>query len=81
MWRKPVSTRSSEIKLAKRRLELNSYPRLQMTLMVMLTGAAGMAASYALLKGGVQMMALRYPLALRIAYIVFLVLLYLWLRT
>ncbi len=77
----PPPARTSEIRRYKRRLELHGYPRLQMSLLVLLTGAAGMLASYLLLRGGIQVMALRYPLALGIAYIVFLVLLWLWLRT
>ena len=52
-----------------------------MTLLVVLTGGAGLLASFVLLHLGVDSMAVRYPLAVTIAYAVFLLLLWLWLRT
>ena len=57
-------TRYHAILRLKRRLEQDSFPRIQMSLIVGVTG-----------------MALRYPLALLMAYGVFLLLLWLWLRT
>lgn len=74
-------TRSHAILRLKRRLERDSFPRIQMSLIVGLTGAAGLLFSFILLQLGVTHMALRYPLALLMAYGVFLVLLWLWLRT
>jgi hypothetical protein len=74
-------TRSHAILRLKRRLEHDSFPRIQMSLIVGLTGAAGLLFSFVLLQLGVTHMALRYPLALLLAYGVFLVLLWLWLRT
>lgn len=62
-------------------LEREGYPRMQMGLIVALTGAAGFAASFGLLHAGLFTMALRYPLALGIAYLFFLFLIWLWLRT
>lgn len=62
-------------------LERNSYPRLQMLLLVNLTGVAGFSASYLLLRAGVLEMWLRYLASIGIAYVVFLMLLWLWLRT
>jgi hypothetical protein len=64
-----------------RKLEWDGFPRLQMCFLVLLTGAAGLAASYALLRSGMESMFARYPLAVGCAYLVFLVLLWLWLRT
>lgn len=58
-----------------------SFPRLQMFLLVALTGGAGFMASYLLLHAGLVQMWLRYLAALGIAYAVFLGLLWLWLRT
>jgi hypothetical protein len=52
-----------------------------MTLLVSLTGGSGLLASFLLLQAGLDSMALRYPLALLGAYAVFLLLLWLWLRT
>lgn len=74
-------TRSHAILRIKRRLEHDGFPRMQMSLIVGLTGAAGLLFSFVLLELGVTSMALRYPLALLLAYGVFLILLWLWLRT
>jgi len=52
-----------------------------MFILVTLTGLAGFGASVAMLAAGVETMALRYMLAMGIAYIVFLLLLWIWLRT
>lgn len=62
-------------------LQTHGWPRSQMTLLVGLTGGSGLLASFLLLKAGLESMALRYPLALLLAYGVFLLLLWLWLRT
>jgi hypothetical protein len=72
-------TRSHAVLRVKRRLEHDGFPRIQMGLIVGLTGAAGLLFSFILLQLGVTHMALRYPLALLLAYGVFLVLLWLWL--
>lgn len=74
-------TRGSEIRRLMRKLEGDGFPRLQMFLLVMLTGTAGMAASVTLLHNGVESMPARYPLAVACAYLMFLFLLWLWLRT
>jgi len=52
-----------------------------MTLIVALTGGFGLLASFVMLKAGLESMAIRYPLALSVAYLFFLVLIWLWLRT
>lgn len=74
-------TRSMAIIRLQRQLEHEAYPRLQMGLIVALTGAAGWLLSAILLALGMEQMALRYPAALAGAYLVFLGLLWLWLRT
>ena len=82
MARFPTSpTRDHAIAHTRRRLQRESFPRLQMALLVALTGGAGFLASFTLLHAGVHGMALRYPLALGVAYLFFLLLLWLWLRT
>lgn len=73
--------RSRALLQIRRQLEQDSYPRLQMGLIVALTGATGLLCSFLLLHAGVHSMTLRYPLALAGAYAVFLLLLWLWLRT
>jgi hypothetical protein len=52
-----------------------------MLLLVTITGASGFLASFALFHAGLQAMSVRYLLACAIAYLVFLLLLWLWLRT
>lgn len=74
-------TRGGEIRRLMGKLEGDSFPRLQMFFLVMLTGGAGLAASFTLLHGGVDTMLVRYPLSVGCAYLVFLFLLWLWLRT
>lgn len=75
-------TRSGEIARLMGRLNRDHYPRLQMSLLVALTGGAGLLASFLLLhSAGVEAMHLRYPAAVGCAYLAFLFLLWLWLRT
>jgi len=74
-------TRSHAIVRMQRRLEHESFPRIQMTLIVTLTGATGLLASFLMLRGGIESMAIRYPMALANAYLAFLFMLWLWLRT
>jgi hypothetical protein len=62
-------------------LERRGVPRLQMMLIVALTGGAGFLISYALLHIGVDSLAWRYGLSVAIAYLPFLFLLWLWMRT
>ena len=58
--------------------ERRSAPRLILTAIVIITGAAGFAVSVVLLHLGLQAMWARYPLALLTAYGVFLGLIRLW---
>ena len=57
------------------------YARIQMAILVALTGCAGFLFSYLLLATGLSSMALRYSLAVGMAYFCFLLLLNIWLRT
>ena len=63
----------------KARLLARGLPRLQMTLIVTCTGAAGFVASFLLLHLGLRLPALRYAVAVAAAYGVFLLLVRLWL--
>ena len=79
--RKPIYlTRSLAVLNYKRQLERDSFPRLQMGLIVAVTAGVGLITSFLLLQSGMYSMAMRYPLALAVAYLVFLLLLWLWLR-
>jgi hypothetical protein len=75
------SDRSRNVHRVREELERDGYPRLQMGLIVALTGGAGFGFSYALLQMGWHNMALRYPLSLGLAYLFFFFLIWLWLRT
>jgi hypothetical protein len=74
-----IPSRAELVEKAKDRLQSGGLPRLQMSLIVALTGGAGFLSSYTLLQLGVDSMALRYPLAVALAYGVFLLLLWVWL--
>lgn len=63
----------------ERRLLRRSWPRLQISLILLLTGMAGFLTSFCLLHLGVSRMWLRYPIAILTAYVVFLLLLDVWL--
>lgn len=73
--------RNQQVSRMRLQIERASYPRLQMSFLVLLTGGAGFLASFSLLEAGMGAMSLRYPVAVGIAYLVFLFLLWLWLRT
>jgi len=73
--------RHHEIRRIRGDLERHSFPRLQMFLLVTLTGASGFVASYLLLHAGFVEMWLRYLASFGVAYLMFLFLLWLWLRT
>jgi len=61
-------------------LKRDGYPRLQMALVVAITAGAGFLATFLMLHLGLTAMWLRYTLAVVIAYVVFLGLLWLWVR-
>ena len=63
----------------RRLLLRRGLPRLQMSLILAATGAAGFVASFVLLHLGVWRMWIRYPVAVLFAYGVFIVLLRVWL--
>lgn len=77
----PLLQRHQMVARLRWRLERQSFPRLQMVLLVSLTGAAGFIASFMLLRLGLTEMWLRYLAAFSFAYLAFLGLLWLWLRT
>ena len=62
-------------------LERFGWPRVQMSLIVAFTGLAGFGASIVLRAVGVVEMWQRYPLAVGVAFVAFLLQLWLWMRT
>lgn len=77
----PRFHRHHEIQRIRGDLERDSFPRLQMLLLVAVTGASGFFASYIFLHAGLLEMWLRYLASFGVAYLMFLFLLWLWLRT
>jgi len=78
---RPLMQRHHLVDRMRANLERQGFPRLQMMLLVSLTGAVGFLVSYTLLGMGLTQMWLRYLLAFGFAYLAFLGLLWLWLRT
>ncbi|MBC3831874.1 hypothetical protein H8K33_10175 [Undibacterium amnicola] len=74
-------SRSHLVSSLKSRIEKDGYPRLQMMLMVLMTGLIGFLSSFILLHSGMKTMWLRYLCAFGIAYIGFIGLLRVWLVT
>lgn len=75
-----VPSREELVEKVRKRLERYGLPRLQMSVLLALTGATGFLSSFVLMKLGVHSMALRYPVSVALAYGVFLLLLRVWLR-
>jgi hypothetical protein len=73
-------SRDREIRKVRGELERNSFPRLQMLLLVMLTGLSGFIASSALLHMGIVTMWLRHLVTFAFAYLMFLGFLWTWLH-
>lgn len=73
-------SRKKEIRRMHGKLERESYPRIQMFFLVLITGGAAFLSSYVLLHLGITSMWIRYLIVCLVAYIVFLLLLWLWLR-
>jgi hypothetical protein len=63
------------------RMLRHGHPRTQMLALLVVTGGAGFAAAFAMLHLGVRAMAVRYPLAVLVAYGTFLLALRIWLGT
>lgn len=75
----PTRFRQRALRRAEAWLLARDLPRLHMLLIIWGTGMAGFLFSFLLLRAGLSAMWLRYPLAVGLAYGVFLVLLRMWL--
>jgi hypothetical protein len=64
----------------RKALEKRESPRIEMSVLVVLSGASGFLASVGLLHAGLHRIPVRYVAAVTIAYAVFLGLLYVWIR-
>jgi hypothetical protein len=77
---KPVTDRRRALARIRAKLERFHTPRFDLSMIVLATGFAGFFGSYVLLWSGMTSMAIRYPLAVVVAYLAFLGLLWCWLR-
>jgi hypothetical protein len=75
------TARGKLVRQMQDRLQAQSWPRLQMSLIVAFTGLAGLLLSAVLVRLGVHHMGWRYPLVTLLAYGAFLGLLWVWMRT
>ena len=73
-------SRQRAVRQAAHRLQRFGWPRLEMLLIVSLTGLVGFIASFVLLLVGFEQMWQRYPLAIGIAYLAFLLQLWWWMH-
>lgn len=73
-----TATRSQFVSAVSQRLKCEGLPRLQMLIVVIITGLSGLFASIALLHWHLRAMWIRYGLCVGLAYVVFLLLLRLW---
>lgn len=73
-------SRSDLVAKTRSQLIRYGYPRLQMLLIVCITGALGFIASFMMLRLGLSTLWLRYVLAMLIAYMSFMGLLWIWLH-
>src|SRR5688572_9067674 len=71
--------RERRIQFVKQRLLRHGLPRLQVFLIIVITGTIGFLTSFYLLHAGIGRMWVRYPIAILVAYGVFLLLLRVWL--
>lgn len=78
-FKSPKLQRESELKKFREKINRDSYPRLEMMMLVSFTGMAGFLTSYWLLHFGIATIWLRYLFSIGAAYIVFIALLGAWL--
>jgi len=75
-----MKERERTIHEVRKLLQRHASPRLHMVSLVAVTGACGLLSSYVLLNAGLTAMAIRYPIAVGLAYLAFLGLIAIWLR-
>ena len=74
------STRQNAMHVLRVYFAEQRWSRLAMTVILVLTGLAGLGTSWGLLRMGVERMWMRYPAAVLIAWGVFLVLVWIWIQ-
>lgn len=74
-------SRSETLRKMQAMVESQGWPRVQMTLLVCLTGAIGFLTSVLLLHQGMTTLWVRYLISMGVAYLGFLLLLWVWAKT
>ncbi len=77
--KKLAENREQRVEEIKHQLLRDSYPRVEISVILLFTALTGFLTSYWLLHAGFSSMTLRYPVCIAAAYCVFLLLLRLWL--
>jgi len=77
----PLPSRSEIVQKTRHQLLKHGYPRLQMFLIVSLTGAIGFISSFLLLDAGMTTLWCRYAIAMGVAYLGFMGMLWVWLHS
>lgn len=72
--------RQTLLERIKTRLNKLHHPRWLMSGMLILTGAVGFLSSVLLVRLGLEAMAIRYPIAILVAYLAFLMMVWLWVQ-
>jgi hypothetical protein len=75
-----MQERTRAIQSVRELLQRRTSPRAHMVVLATLTAACGFLSSFVLLRAGLHSMAIRYPIAVGLAYLVFIGLVALWLR-
>jgi hypothetical protein len=68
------------LSVARAEVAMRYAPRIEMALLLIVSGLAALLASYGLLRAGLSSMAVRYPLSAAAGYIVFIFVLRVWVR-
>jgi len=74
------AVRHRMLSVARAEVAMRYAPRIEMALLLSVSGLAALLASYGLLRAGVSSMALRYPLSAAAGYVVFIFVLRVWVR-
>jgi len=74
-------SRKETLRRIQAMVESQGWPRVQMTLLVCLTGAIGFLTSFLLLHHGMTTLWVRYLISMGVAYLGFLFLLWIWAKT
>ncbi|MFL9922806.1 hypothetical protein PQR62_00920 [Herbaspirillum lusitanum] len=79
--KKPMLFRQMHVQRLRSKMERGGFPRLFMLLLIAVTGGVGFIASALMLRAGFDIIWARYLCALLLAYLAFVAMLWIWLKT